>query len=38
LLDAGEEHDMDLTTQHIRQQLAEHDEIVHSTIEIQQCR
>jgi cation diffusion facilitator family transporter len=31
-------HDMGLTAQHIRQRLAEHDEIVHSTIEIQQCR
>lgn len=30
-------HDRGLTAQHIRQRLAEHDEIAHSTIEIQQC-
>lgn len=31
-------HDTSLTPNRVRQQLAQHNEIVHSTIEIQQCR
>jgi cation diffusion facilitator family transporter len=30
-------HDQTLTSAHIRQQLAQHEEIVHATIEIHQC-
>lgn len=30
-------HDQSLTPAHVRKQLAEHEEIVHSTIEIHQC-
>ena len=30
-------HDKSLTPEHVRKQLAEHEEIVHSTIEIHQC-
>jgi cation diffusion facilitator family transporter len=31
-------HDATLTAQHVRERLARHEEIVHTTIEIQQCR